>query len=431
MLLKLYARELQALSDVSPAPFVARISLTPEVAESALSRTVLLVQGRPETLPPGFRGYLAYEAPPSTAGLRDVYTLGPSLRYLSEGDVVRVDPRRGSLTALYRRNSRSNSLLVTERCDNYCLMCSQPPREQDDGWLVDELLHGVIPLVSPETEEIGLTGGEPALLGPRLVELVEALKQQLPQTGVHILSNGRKFSALGFARALGRVEHHDLMVGVPVYSDLPEEHDYVVQARGAFDETMRGIINLKRSRVRVEVRVVIHRQTFERLPELARFLTRNLLFVDHVALMGLEQVGFAKANLGQLWVDPLDYRTHLVSALRTLAHAGLSASLYGHQLCVLPSELHKFARQAISDWKNAYLDECDGCGHRAECGGFFASSVERRSRGISPAPQAEVTSLPAQSVEALVARGCRVLGGEHGMGRCKRFGLGGSRDDRH
>ena len=33
----------------------------------------------------------------------------------------------------------------------------------------------------------------------------------------------------------------DLMIGVPLYSDLPEEHDYVVQARGALSHRRRDI----------------------------------------------------------------------------------------------------------------------------------------------------------------------------------------------
>jgi len=45
------------------------------------------------------------------------------------------------------------------------------------------------------------------------------------------------------------------------------------------DETVRGILNLKREHQRVEVRVVIHKQTYRGLPRLAEFLARNLLFV--------------------------------------------------------------------------------------------------------------------------------------------------------
>jgi MoaA/NifB/PqqE/SkfB family radical SAM enzyme len=81
-------------------------------------------------------------------------------------------------------------------------------------------------------------------------------------------------------------------------------HDYVVQSVNAFNETVRGILNLKSLDRRVEIRVVIHKQTIDRLVRLCEFIARNLLFVDHVALMGLEITGFTRANLDDLWIDP-------------------------------------------------------------------------------------------------------------------------------
>src|SRR5678816_2696137 len=118
------------------------------------------------------------------------------------------------------------------------------------------------------------------------------------------------------------------MIGIPLYADLPEHHDYVVQARGAFDETIRGILNLKRHGVRVELRFVIHADTYAGLPAFARFVARNLLFVDHVALMGLELMGFARTNLDALWIDSLDYQHQLRDAVEILDRAGLSVSIY-------------------------------------------------------------------------------------------------------
>jgi MoaA/NifB/PqqE/SkfB family radical SAM enzyme len=88
-----------------------------------------------------------------------------------------------------------------------------------------------------------------------------------------------------------------MMVGIPIYSDVSTIHDYVVQSDGAFDETIRGILNLKRYGQKVEIRIVVHRQSYARLPQLAEFLARNLTFVDHVALMGLEITGFYKSRM--------------------------------------------------------------------------------------------------------------------------------------
>jgi len=376
MLLKLSGRGLRALGEVSPQPFIGRIST--DIARRGPDE-IWLARCDAE-LPDGYRAYLLAVSEPATRP-RDSYVLSHEFSYLADGDVVRIEPSRGAIDAIYRRNSRSNSLLVTERCNNYCVMCSQPPREHDDSWLIDDLMQA-IPLMSPETREIGITGGEPSLLGPRLVDLVRHLHHHLPTTGVHILSNGRGFATGDLAKALAQLRHPDLMVGIPLYAEVPGHHDYVVQARGAFDETIRGILNLKRHGVRVELRFVIHTDTYSGLPAFARFVARNLLFVDQVALMGLELTGFARSNLDALWIDPLDYQRELREAVEILERAGSNVSIYNTPLCVLAPELHRFARASISDWKNAYFDECEGCALRAQCGGFFASSVLRRSRGI-------------------------------------------------
>ncbi len=382
MLVKLSAPGLRPLGSTSEVSFIGRLCEEADYPLSARGKEIFLARQSVDVLPDGFRAYLLFDES-EARDRQDVFVLGVDHRYLRHADVVRVEPQRRAIAALYRRSSDFNTLLVTERCDNYCVMCSQPPRERDDSWIVEELRE-VIPLIWSGTREIGITGGEPALLGEDLVELLELLKRHLPNTAVHVLTNGRRFSEPAFARAVAGIRHPDLMLGVPLYSDLAEEHDFVVQAQGAYNETVSGILNLKRAGVRIEVRIVIHQHTFARLPAFAEFVTRNLLFVDHVALMGLEPTGFAKTNLDALWIDPLDYAAELESAVRTLARAGVKTSVYNHQLCVLPPAIHPFARKSISDWKNLYLGECETCRARAYCAGFFASSESKRSRGISP-----------------------------------------------
>ena len=268
-LIKLTGRGLRPVAATSDRPFIARISTSPTTSsEIGLGM-------------PGPRGALVTSEPTFTAG-RDTYVLGSEFQYLADGDIVRIDPRRLAIHTLYRRASRFNALLVTERCDNYCVMCSQPPKAADDAYLIDELVQA-IPLMSPSTPEIGITGGEPSTLGERLTELIALLHEHLPNTPVHVLSNGRNFAKTDLATSLAKVAHHDLMIGIPLYSALPEVHDFVVQARGAYDETLRGVLRLKEAGVRVELRFVIHRETYAGLPEFARFVARNLLFFDHVA----------------------------------------------------------------------------------------------------------------------------------------------------
>lgn len=353
-------------------PFIARIA---ESGSAHDNREALLARGDDPVSANGFRCVLrigkprTYEIPiPNT------------LEYLSAGDIVRVNRHAGEIRVLYRRSSPHNVLFFTERCNSRCLMCSQPPRTIDDGYLIDEILEA-IPLMSPDTKQLCITGGEPTLLGKQFLEVVEATKQWLPKTSLHVLSNGRLFS-LGFAREITAIHHPDLMIGIPLYSDIASKHDFVVQARGAFDETIRGIMNLERCKQKIEVRFVIHKQTFERLPQTARFIARNIPFVDQVALMGLEMMGFTKTNLDALWIDPVEYQLQLREAARELSYSRVKVLIYNHQLCILDKELWQFARRSISDWKNIYMPECQSCALRTDCGGFFASAPVRYSSHI-------------------------------------------------
>ena len=366
--------------EVSDRPIIGRVCERDDVAPALRSQEILHVRSSATAAPPGFLAYL-FDTGPANPPERNAFVLAQDFANVKEGDIVRIEAPTGAIFTVYRAASVSNSLLVTERCNNRCLMCSQPPTERLDARLIDEALQ-VIPLISPDTREIGVTGGEPGLLGPKLIELLEMLKLHLPRTAVHILSNGRPFSDRALATALAQVRHPNVMVGVPIHSDLPEEHDYIAQARGAYDDTVRGILNLKQAGVPVEIRFVIHAQSCARLPEFAEFVVRNLLFVDHVALMGMELEGFARENLDVLWIDPLDYNIGLTRAVRRLARAGSRVSIYNLPLCVLPDELRPFAKQSISDWKTAFLNECAECDRREACCGLFASGTTVRSRGI-------------------------------------------------
>lgn len=303
-----------------------------------------------------------------------------SVDYLDAGDVVLIHPS-GMVSVMYRRNSRNNTILTTERCNSFCLMCSQPPKAADDSYRVPLILR-LLELIDRGATELVVSGGEPTLLGDDFFSIIARAEQCLPSTAIHVLTNGRRFADREFAARLARIQHHDLMLGIPLYSDIDARHDYVVQARGAFDQTMDGFYNLGSTDVALEVRVVIHKQTYTRLPRLAEFISRNLPFVDHVALMGLEMFGFTPQNLDVLWIDPADYASQLEEATLTLAMNGMAVSIYNHQLCTIPKSLWPYARKSISDWKNVYLDECDECAVRPWCGGFFQSATKRHSAHI-------------------------------------------------
>lgn len=383
-MINLTSRKIEPLSNVTVNKGISRLTENRNLPLPLRSKEILLVRENLKVLPEGFKSYFLYNTLENKIKLTaNCFKVDKELGYLAEGDIIRFDPIRRSVRTLYRLNSNHNFLLVTERCNSYCLMCSQPPKERDDSYLVDELLE-VIPLMSRQTIELAITGGEPTLLGNNLLKLLRSIKNNLPYTSIHILTNGRRFSNLEFTKTIAKIDHPDLMFGIPLYSDISNLHDYVVQADGAYDETIKGIMNLKRLDQKIELRVVIHKQTYQRLPQLAEFITRNLLFVDHIALMGLEMMGFTKPNLSSLWIDPVDYQDELVESVKILSDFKMNVSIYNHQLCLLDPSLYEYSKKSISDWKNEYMPECEPCTRKDECGGFFSSAKFKYSSNIKP-----------------------------------------------
>jgi His-Xaa-Ser system radical SAM maturase HxsC len=254
--------------------------------------------------------------------------------YLGDGDVLGFDHSSRKFRTLFRRNSAHNSFLVTERCNNYCLMCSQPPKDIDDRWILTEIKESLA-LVDTATPALTFTGGETLSDWVEFIDVLKECRRQLPTTAVQVLTNGRAFASSRIVDAWRDIGHPNLMAAIPVYASVDAVHDYVVQAKGAFDETILGVLKLKDRGQRVEIRVVLHAVTAPIIAETCRWIARNLPFADHVALMGLENTGFAIATDALLWIDPVDHRDALAEAVDHLVYAGVSVSVYNLPKCIL------------------------------------------------------------------------------------------------
>jgi len=345
----------------------------------------------------GYRALLCHDELAHDPGVPYVHRLRES-DHLRDGDIVVLEGRAGLVRSLYRPYEQHHHLFVTERCNSNCLMCSQPPKDKDDVEALTGRNLELIRLIAPHPPYLTITGGEPTLLGDHLFKLITQLKLSMPETELHILTNGRTFAWPEFARRFAELEHPKISLGIPLYSDFAGAHDYVVQAKGAFDQTVAGLHQAARNGIRVEVRVVLHKLTIPRLTKLVEYIYRNLTFVEHIALMGLEYTGYTPRNIEELWIDPYDYQDELEEAVEYLAVRNMTVSIYNHQLCVLRPSLWKYARKSISDWKTLYLPECETCSALPACGGLFQWAVRKHSDHI------HAISLPEQKSSQSASR---------------------------
>lgn len=302
----------------------------------------------------------------------------PSLDHLAEGHIVAVEPKTGMVMTVFRPESNHNVVFTTDRCNSNCLMCSQPPKDVDDSWRIREHLR-VLSLIETPPEFLCITGGEPTLLGDDLVKLITEIRDRLPGTSLQMLTNGRNYANADYAAKVAAVAHPKLISAIPLYADIAGIHDYVVQSEGAFDQTVEGLYNAAAVGLKVEIRIVLHKQSIPRLVELAEFIYANFPFAAHVAFMGMEHMGYVKKNWDTLWIDPVEYMLVLERAVQHLWRRRMTISIYNLQLCLLPKSLWAFARRSISDYKNEYVDVCETCSVRERCAGMFTSQLGRYS----------------------------------------------------
>src|ERR1035438_6384799 len=112
--------------------FVVRITTDPSRPVPLRTKEALLVRDHAPACA-GFKVYFSSGGSPEVSSTEArVIALPASLSYVRDGDIMTVRPKTGELRVMYRKTSRHNSVMFTPACNNFCVMCSQPPQRAND-----------------------------------------------------------------------------------------------------------------------------------------------------------------------------------------------------------------------------------------------------------------------------------------------------------
>jgi His-Xaa-Ser system radical SAM maturase HxsC len=274
-------------------------------------------------------------------------------------------------------NQGEITLFCTGMCNNSCIMCCQPPIKYND---IDALFTKnleIIQQLPDDTPLICITGGEPTLLGNKLIQLIDAINKILPNTDILLLTNGRLLSDENYVNKLCSTSTNRLIVDVELHSDYSLDHDYITGAPNSYQETIAGIYNLAANDINIEIRIIICKMNSNRLLQIAHFIHKNLPFVSRIIFMGMECIGYAYDNYRSIWVEPDEYSSELHKAVEFLSEWGYDVCVFNIPLCLLPTDLHPFAKKSISPWKISFDAKCNICSKKNQCCGLFATSKIR------------------------------------------------------
>ncbi len=302
---------------------------------------------------------------------------------LRDGDIVKFDGN--SLTVLWEHEGRDNAFMLTEACNCKCIMCPQPPKAHESQLVADA--HAILDLLKGvHAPSICITGGEPTLVKDDFVAILQRCVQEHPEAEIAILTNGKTFANIDFAKKVVAVANTKTMFCVSLHSDIDYINDEIVGVKSSRDATENGIYNLAQCGACIEIRHVITKKNFMRLPQFAEYIYSYFPFCFHYAFMGMEVHGDAEKNQDTIYIAPHEYKEELREAIISLYHRGLPISVYNIPLCMCHENIHKFAMQSISQWKNMFHENCGGCEAKEVCAGFFATSASVPIEHIKPLP---------------------------------------------
>jgi len=182
-------------------------------------------------------------------------------------------------------------------CNNHCAFCVQgKKREYLPAKSKEEIKNSLQEAFDKGKREVVFTGGEPSL-HPDFFELVKFAKN-IGFKEIQIQSNGRIFAYFDFC--VKTIKAGATQFGPSLHGHEAEVHDFLVDAKGSFEQTTQGIKNLKKLNQYVLTNSVITSKNYKFLPELAQLLIN--LGVDQYQFAFVHILGTAKEN--QDWLVP-------------------------------------------------------------------------------------------------------------------------------
>lgn len=237
------------------------------------------------------------------------------------------------------------TLIITYRCNNDCFFCVSFKRDlslslrQIAQWADRHIRSG---------EKVLLSGGEPTI-HPDFLEIVAHLHDRGAKPVLQ--TNARTFDSTAFCDAA--VQNGLSGVVASIYGLRATTHNDLTRST-SFDQTIGGIRNLLNSRIRVEVRHLLHARTLPELDLLPRFAAEELPGLRVLTLVACEYEEGAFRHLGRLWHSLKDFNRQVLGAVQVPKQCNLQLRLINMAPCLVAPQIRNLA---MRDWlRGIYLN---------------------------------------------------------------------------
>ncbi|MCK4521729.1 MAG: radical SAM protein [Nanoarchaeota archaeon] len=171
-------------------------------------------------------------------------------------------------------------------CNNNCRFCAQAHKKYLGNRTTQEIKKD-LEKARKTCIDVVFTGGEPTIRSD-ILELISYAKQLKFRT-IQIQTNGRMFSYLKYCKDIIKAGANDFAPALHGYCS--RQHDFLTRNKGSFEQTVKGIKNLKKLGQTINMNTVVVKQNYKNLPEIARLLVK--LKVDQFQFAFVHPIGNA------------------------------------------------------------------------------------------------------------------------------------------
>ena len=292
----------------------------------------------------------------------------------SEGDIIEIEG--GQVRLLYNGCERHATIFITNHCNSSCVMCpdSDRYRSMETDYSLDNILN-FISLLPDDIEGMDVTGGEPTLVTSDLPVILHSIFDKRRYLPVMLLSNGRSFADKRYTEGFRCFSKKGLYLEIPIHGSTADLHEAIVRADGAYAQTMVGIRNLLSVGVKVGIRLVVTRMNYRDMKTIVQLVARRFPEIGYINIMGMECLGNAYHNKEDVWVEFDKSREAIEETVETCMKNGIEPRLFNFPLCMFEEKYWGCYKKSITPGKVRYMEECELCSVKEDCGGFFHSTI--------------------------------------------------------
>lgn len=283
----------------------------------------------------------------------------------------------GVVIRRYNDKSNDNYFFVTGRCNSNCIMCPSPEISRKN--IQDISINHLMMLakhIPSDTPHLTITGGEPFLVGEKIFPFINYIKEKFNKTEFLFLTNGRIFALDKYLQLFRQSVPNNSVVAIPLHASSADIHDMITRAENSFNQTFLGLKKLLKSKIAVELRVVVSKLNINDIDNIASMIIAEFKEVEYVSIIAMEMTGNARTNHDNLWMSYKEIFTIISSSVRKLIENGVDVKLYNFPLCTVEKAFWTLCEKSISENKVRFADTCDKCKYKKNCCGVFAGTFQ-------------------------------------------------------